>query len=133
MQGLKQTAAIADFDQAAELIASLRDLGCLIAPDDFSRGLISFEFLRRLQPDFVKIDDKLIRDLRKDRVATVTVESIYDIARLMGARTVGEWMETTPILAELERIGVDFAQGYFRNRPQPLVDWLAIERQALTD
>lgn len=130
---ITETAAISNFDQAAELIASLRELGCLVALDDFGGGLISFEFLRRLKPDIVKIDGKLVRDLEHDRVAAVIVESIHDVARVMGARTVGEWVENPTTLAQLERIGVDFAQGYLLHRPEPLVERLALERHALTD
>ncbi|RRQ23398.1 EAL domain-containing protein [Guyparkeria sp. SCN-R1] len=129
---ITETAAIANFDQAAELIASLRELGCLVALDDFGGGLISFEFLRRLKPDIVKIDGKLVRDLEHDRVAAVIVESIHDVAHVMGARTVGEWVETPTTLAQLERIGVDFAQGYLLHRPEPLIGRLAAEREALT-
>lgn len=128
---ITETAAVANFDQAAELVASLRELGCLVALDDFGGGLISFDFLRRLIPDIVKIDGKLVRDLEHDRVAAVIVESIHDVARVMGARTVGEWVETPTTLAKLERIGVDFAQGYLLHRPEPLVERLASERRAL--
>lgn len=102
-----------------------------MALDDFGGGLISFKFLRRLKPDIVKIDGKLVRDLEHDRVAAVIVESIHDVARVMGARTVGEWVETPTTLVKLENIGVDFAQGYLLHRPEPLVERLASERQAL--
>ncbi len=128
---ITETAAIANFDQAVELIASLRDLGCLVALDDFGGGLISFEFLRRLKPDIVKIDGKLVCDLEHDRVAAVIVESIHDVARVMGAQTVGEWVETPATLAQLERIGVDFVQGYLLHRPESLVERLAAERPVL--
>lgn len=130
---ITETAAISNFDQAAELIASLRDVGCLVALDDFGGGLISFEFLRRLKPDIVKIDGKLVSDLEHDPVAAVIVESIHEVARVMGARTVGEWVETPATLAQLETIGVDFAQGYLLHRPEPLIARLALEQRALAD
>lgn len=108
-------------------------MGCLVALDDFGGGLISFEFLRRLKPDIVKIDGKLVSDLEHDPVAAVIVESIHEVARVMGARTVGEWVETPATLAQLETIGVDFAQGYLLHRPEPLIARLALERRALAD
>ncbi|MFW6379193.1 MAG: EAL domain-containing protein [Guyparkeria sp.] len=130
---ITETAAISNFDQAVELIASLREVGCQVALDDFGGGLISFEFLRHLKPDIVKIDGKLVRDLEDDRVAAVIVESIHDVARVMGARTVGEWVETTATLGQLELIGVDFAQGYLLHRPEPLAERLVLERSTLSD
>ncbi len=129
---ITETAAIGNFDQAAELIASIRELGCEVALDDFGGGLISFEFLRRLEPDVVKIDGKLVSDMEHDRVAAVIVESIHDVAWVMGARTVGEWVETPSTLAQLERIGVDFAQGYLLHRPEPLAERFARPLGALS-
>ncbi len=49
-----------------------------------------FEFLSRLNPDMVMIDGKLVRDLEYHRVAAIIVESIHDVARVVG-RKFGEW------------------------------------------
>jgi|GEM_PF-1513421 len=125
---ITETAAIANFDQALELVGALRDLGCQIALDDFGSGLLSFDFLRRLRPDIVKIDGRLVRDLSHDPVATVIVESIHSVARVMHAKTVGEWVETDEIGARLVRIGVDFAQGYLLHRPDELSRYLRERR-----
>ncbi|MCL7743914.1 EAL domain-containing protein [Guyparkeria hydrothermalis] len=123
-----ETAAIANFDQALELIAALRDLGCMVALDDFGGGLLSFDFLRRLQPDIVKIDGKLVSDIESDPVAAVIVESIHSVARVMGAKTVGEWVENASTRSSLASIGVDFAQGYLFHRPVPLDGYLVDAR-----
>ena len=121
---ITETAAIANFDQALELITRLRELGCKVALDDFGSGLLSFDFLRRLRPDIVKIDGRLVCDLRADPVATVIVESIHSVARVMGSKTVGEWVENPETMAHLNRIGVDFAQGYLFHHPVPLEGYL---------
>ena len=123
-----ETAAIANFDQAIELIAALRELGCRVALDDFGSGLLSFDFLRRLKPDIVKIDGRLVSDLESDPVAAVIVESIHSVARVMGARTVGEWVENETTKTRLTKIGVDFAQGYLFHRPTPLTQQLESSR-----
>jgi len=122
---ITETAAIANFDQALDLIAALRELGCHVALDDFGAGLLSFDFLRRLQPDIVKIDGRLVIDLATDPVAAVIVESIHSVARVMGAKTVGEWVENEQTEARLARVGVDYAQGYLFHRPAPLMQQLA--------
>ncbi|WP_231723532.1 MULTISPECIES: EAL domain-containing protein [unclassified Guyparkeria] len=121
---ITETAAIANFDQALELIARLRELGCQVALDDFGSGLLSFDFLRRLQPDIVKIDGRLVCDLGSDPVAAVIVESIHSVARVMGAKTVGEWVENEETRARLHHLGVDFAQGYLFHHPVPLEEYL---------
>jgi len=130
---ITETAAIANFDQAVELVTSLRELGSLVALDDFGSGMLSFDFLRRLRPDIVKIDGKLVCDLETDPVAAVIVESIHSVARVMGARTVGEWVETPATLARLAEIGVDFAQGYLLHRPMPLEERLISSHARLSD
>ena len=94
--------------------------------------MLSFDFLRRLKPDIVKIDGRLVKDLESDPVAAVIVESIHSVARVMGAKTVGEWVENEATKAHLVKIGVDFAQGYLFHRPTPLRPHLENDRVRCT-
>lgn len=119
---ITETSAITHVEQALTLMALLRDLGCKVALDDFGAGMLSFEFMRRLRPDFVKIDGKLVRDVETDPVAAVIVRAIVEVAHEMGAKTVGEWVETKSLVARLEQLRVDFIQGYYTHAPELLTD-----------
>lgn len=114
---ITETSAITNYELVLELMTALRELGCSLALDDFGGGLLSFEFLRRLKPDFVKIDGKLIRDIVQDPVAEVIVSAIHQVALVMEAQTIGEWVENEAIQARLEEIGIHYVQGYLHHRP----------------
>lgn len=121
---ITETSAITNYDLVLELMMALRELGCSLALDDFGGGLLSFEFLRRLQPDYVKIDGKLIRDIGQDPVAEVIVSAIHQVTLVMGAQTIGEWVESEAIQTRLEEIGIHYVQGYLHHRPGPMTELL---------
>lgn len=121
---ITETSAITNYELVLDLMTALRELGCSLSLDDFGGGLLSFEFLRRLQPDFVKIDGKLIRDIVSDPVAEVIVTAIHQVALVMQAQTIGEWVENEAIQARLTEIGVHYVQGYLHHRPTPMANLL---------
>jgi diguanylate cyclase (GGDEF)-like protein len=115
---ITETSAITNFELVLDLMNALRELGCKVALDDFGGGLLSFEFLRRLKPDFVKIDGKLIRDVTQDAVAEVIVTAIVRVAMVMQSQTIGEWVETPAVLDCVRALGVQHIQGYLISSPQ---------------
>ncbi len=117
---ITETAAIINLDQAERLIAAMRRIGCRFALDDFGGGFLSFEYLRRLNPDIVKIDGRLVEDLSHDPVAAVIVSAIVQVSRVMGAQTVAEWVETDDQHQQVTEMGVDYIQGFLLHRPAPL-------------
>ncbi len=117
---ITETAAIINLDQAERLIAAMRRIGCRFALDDFGGGFLSFEYLRRLNPDIVKIDGRLVEDLSHDPVAAVIVSAIVQVSRVMGAQTVAEWVETDDQQQQVTEMGVDYIQGFLLHRPAPL-------------
>ena len=117
---ITETAAIINLDQAERLIGAMRRIGCRFALDDFGGGFLSFEYLRRLNPDIVKIDGRLVDDLSHDPVAAVIVSAIVQVSRVMGAQTVAEWVETDDQYGRVTEMGVDYIQGFLLDRPTPL-------------
>jgi len=118
---ITETAAISKLDSAIRFISVLKNKGCRFILDDFGSGLSSFAYLRDLEVDFLKIDGKFVQNMMEDRVKRAMVESIHQIGHVMGLRTIAEWVENRPTLEALQDLGVDYAQGYFLCRPQPLV------------
>jgi Amt family ammonium transporter len=55
-----------------------------------------------------------------DAIDYAVVESIQNIARVMGIKTVAESVEDHGVLSALTQVGVDFAQGFYLGRPVPL-------------
>lgn len=108
---ITETAAIANLWSAQRLISVLKRRGCTFSLDDFGTGLSSFGYLKRLAVDFLKIDGRFIKHIVEDPVDCAMVESINQLSHVVGIRTIAESVETPEVLARLEELGVDYAQG----------------------
>jgi diguanylate cyclase (GGDEF)-like protein/PAS domain S-box-containing protein len=118
---ITETAAVSKLDSAMAFISALKEKGCRFVLDDFGSGLSSFAYLRDLPVDFLKIDGEFVRGMVDDRVKRALVESINQIGHVMGIHTIAECVENRQTMEVLKEIGVDYAQGFWITRPQPLI------------
>ena len=117
---ITETAAVANPELTRVFIHDLRTLGIRFALDDFGSGLSSFEYLRNLPIDLLKIDGSFVRRIHLDHIDYSMVKSIHGLASSMEIKTVAEFVENGEILNLLSEIGIDYAQGYFLHKPEPL-------------
>ncbi|MEZ0149909.1 MAG: EAL domain-containing protein [Candidatus Reddybacter sp.] len=122
---ITETAAIANLSVAQEFIQALQRMGCKFALDDFGSGLSSFAYLKNLAVDYLKIDGMFIKEIASDEITRAMVKSINDIGHVMGMQTIAEFVENEAIEEIVRELGVDYAQGYGIEKPQPLSDILA--------
>jgi diguanylate cyclase (GGDEF)-like protein len=122
---ITEATAMINFDRGAQFISRVRELGCRVALDDFGTGLCSFAYLRSLPVDYLKIDGSLVQDIDHDPVAFAMVRSINEIGHLMGKKTVAEFAGNDTIIAKLQGISVDFAQGFGVSHPRAIGDMFA--------
>jgi diguanylate cyclase (GGDEF)-like protein/PAS domain S-box-containing protein len=118
-----ETAAITNVARAAELARQLRDLGCRLGLDDFGTGFASFYYLKHLVFDVLKIDGDFIDRLPTSSTDQLVVRAVVDIARGLGARLIAERVSDQATVELLAELGVDYGQGHFLGRPEPLPDW----------
>jgi PAS domain S-box-containing protein len=113
--------AVADNLEAAHTFATaIRNLGCTVALDDFGVGHGTFTYLRHLPVDYLKIDRQFVRDLLSDGEDRQIVEAIIGVAHQFSVQTIAEGVEDQATLEELQKMGVNHAQGYWTGRPAPL-------------
>lgn len=117
---ITETSAIANIDTTVRMVNTLRQTGCEFALDDFGTGTSSYEYLKKLAVDYVKIDGMFVRDIEKDTINRKMVESIAAIASAKGIKVVAECVENEQAKAILTEIGVDYIQGFCEHRPEPL-------------
>jgi len=128
---ITETAAITHFSNAILLIDGIRALGSKVALDDFGSGLSSFGYLRQLPVDILKIDGQFVRDVDSSEVAREMVRAIDHVGKTMGLKTVAEFVESQPVLDELAKIKVDYAQGYHIAKPCHIDEALELQRTRL--
>ena len=117
---LTETAAIFDLDQARVFFRGLKDLGCRVALDDVGSGFNSFDNLRQLPIDQIKIDGSYVRSVCENPLDLAFVEAIQRIAEILNVRTVAEFVENDRIREKMTHIGVHYLQGYGLHKPEPL-------------
>ena len=121
---ITENMAILKMDETLKFINTFHKLGCLFALDDFGSGFSSYNHLKNLPFDLVKIDGRFVKDILVDPVDMAMLNSIKDVAKAMGMETVAEFVESTEIMVELGKMGVDFAQGFGVAKPHALADFM---------
>ncbi|NOQ79351.1 MAG: EAL domain-containing protein [Gammaproteobacteria bacterium] len=121
---ITETSAVGNLAQASEFINFCRSKGIGFALDDFGTGMSSFEYLKNLPFNVVKIDGSFVRDMLTDPIDHAMIRYTHDISQLRNQETVAEYVETEEELKELRKIGINYGQGYHLGKPCPLNDWL---------
>ena len=128
---ITETAAVTNLGDAAAFIAQIRALGVGVALDDFGSGASSFGYLKHLVVDYLKIDGQFVRDVVDDPLDEAAVRCFAEVARVVGVKTVAEFVDRPEVLAKLRSMGIDYAQGFLLHRPAPLADLLKSNAMAV--
>jgi diguanylate cyclase (GGDEF)-like protein len=116
-----ETESVTDFEKFATYIADMKSVGCKIAIDDFGAGYSNFDFLLKLQLDYLKIDGTLIEKMDTDANSRIIVENIVNFSRKMGIKTIAEYVHSRKIFDIVKSLGIDYSQGFFLGEPRPAV------------
>jgi EAL domain-containing protein (putative c-di-GMP-specific phosphodiesterase class I)/GGDEF domain-containing protein len=106
--------------QVLSFLSFLKSQGVKIAIDDFGTGYSNFEYLVKLQADFIKIDGSLIKNIHKNPTHKAVVETIVTFAQKVGMQTVAEFVAAEEIFLTCKDLGIDSFQGYYFHEPAAL-------------
>jgi len=109
---LLETEGIDDPEKSISFFTELKRAGFSIAIDDFGTGHSNFANLTMMQVDFIKIDGQFIKNITEDENSYAITKSIYEFSKVMGARTIAEFVTDEKTLTAVRELGIDYAQGY---------------------
>ncbi len=115
---ITERGALDEVSDVGDRIHRLRDLGYRVAIDDLGAGYAGLSSIAMLEPDFVKLDMSLTRDLASSPLRRRLVSSMVEACRDCGIRLVAEGVENEAELRALRDLGCDLLQGYHFARPQ---------------
>jgi len=115
---------VEDYPMLLAFLAPLRAAGLRIAIDDAGAGYASLRHVLHIQPELIKLDVSLTRNIDSDAMRRALASALIAFARESGARIVAEGVETEAELRTLKALGASCGQGYFLARPMSLVDSL---------
>ncbi len=110
-----------DFEVVKNFIGLAKVIGGVkIAIDDFGSGYSNFERLLDFQPDILKIDGSLIKNIVNDPFSKHVVEAIVLFAKEEKIQTVAEFIADGDILDEVKKLGINYSQGFHIGKPAEL-------------
>jgi EAL domain-containing protein (putative c-di-GMP-specific phosphodiesterase class I) len=118
---LVESEDVKDFDTIIRFIQQVKPYGVKIAIDDFGTGYSNFERLLQYEPDLLKIDGSLIKNIKDNRLSKDIVETIVLFAQKQKIKTVAEFVENEEIFNIVKGLGIDYSQGYAFGRPEDLL------------
>ena len=107
-----ESAALADVDAANRRLGALRAAGIKVCIDDFGAGSASYDYLRGLSVDTVKIDGKFVQGMETEPRARTMIGHLVELCASLKVDTIGEMIETQGAADILRDLGVDYGQGW---------------------
>jgi PAS domain S-box-containing protein/diguanylate cyclase (GGDEF)-like protein len=117
-----ESEGIENYEDVSAFIVDMKSLGCAIAIDDFGTGYSNFEYLIKLDPDYLKIDGSIIKNITHDDAALRITKLIADFSKSMNFKTIAEFVCDKHIADSVKNLGIDYMQGYEYGKPKNIKD-----------
>jgi diguanylate cyclase (GGDEF)-like protein/PAS domain S-box-containing protein len=113
-----ESESIENFEEIQKFIKNVKAMGCRIAIDDFGTGYSNFEYLMRLEPDFIKIDGSITKGILEDKNSQIITSIMVEFAKKIDIKVIAEYVENKEIFEKIKELGVDKSQGYYFSEPK---------------
>ena len=124
-----ESAIMSEEFKAMATLTDLRSLGFRISIDDFGTGYSCLNYIQKIRPSEIKIDQSFVRNMLVDPDSRNIVDFTMGLAQSMGLEVVAEGVETEDQRAALQSMGKVKLQGYLLARPMPLEDYVELMKQ----
>jgi len=115
---ITESESIQSYDKIYEFIIDVKKLGCRIAIDDFGSGYSNFSYILKLQPDYLKIDGSLIKDIHTNENSFIITKTIAEFAQRLGISTIAEYVHNAEVFEILKKLNIDSYQGFYFSEPK---------------
>lgn len=115
-----ESEGIDNFEEVSLFIKEMKALGCKIAIDDFGTGYSNFEYLMKLNIDYIKIDGSFIKNIDNCEQSLIIAELILIFAKKQNIKTVAEFVHSKSVLEKVNQLGIDYSQGYYLGEPKEI-------------
>ncbi len=116
---LLESEEIGNFNEVMPFIKEMRELGVKFAIDDFGSGYSNFSYLLQIQPDYIKIDGSIIKNLTANSNEYHIISAIVLFAKSLGIKIVAEHVSSQEIIEVLKNFDIDYMQGFHFSEPSP--------------
>ncbi|WP_027407980.1 EAL domain-containing protein [Anoxybacteroides tepidamans] len=111
--------SIGDYVSFTKALDHYRKQGYQVAIDDAGAGYSSLQAIAELRPDYIKVDRSIIKEIDRDRIKAILLETLAGFAQKIGCNMIAEGIETLEELRIVHQLGIPFGQGYLLGRPHP--------------
>jgi EAL domain-containing protein (putative c-di-GMP-specific phosphodiesterase class I) len=120
---LTESAAVDNMTEAVAFLSQLRGLGHAVCLDDFGAGAAAYNYLRRFDVDFLKIDGPFLRAAGDRGRERALIHSICVLCQEIGCRVIGEMIEDERAASLAASLGIGYGQGWLFGKPMPELPW----------
>jgi len=113
-----ETENVRNSEEVFEFLQKVKNLGVEIYIDDFGSGYANFDYLLTLNPDGIKIDGSLIKNILENENNQKIVKTIVSFAKEAKIKTVAEFVENEEVFEYLKNLDIDYFQGYYFSPPR---------------
>ncbi|MFC4259903.1 DUF1631 family protein [Marinobacter lacisalsi] len=117
---ITEAAAIRDVDSVAEFIGEMQELGCRFCLGNFGAGPTSYQYMRSLPVDMIKLDGAFVGQISTSSTDQAMVRSMVEMAHYLNREVIATHIESREVLDMLRKLGVDYGQGYVIEKPRLL-------------
>ncbi|MBL8712482.1 MAG: EAL domain-containing protein [Alphaproteobacteria bacterium] len=126
---ITESANISDLDFVNNFIGELHDDGFKVCLDDFGAGSASFQYLHKLNVDYVKLDGEYVKDILTNKRNQTMIKSMAGLCADLGISMVAERVETEKEAALLRSLQVQYGQGYWFGKPAATPEYAVDEKK----